>query len=45
MAAGTGDAAQAEKLAPAVAGIRLNIGLVYFRQNDFLSAIKPFESV
>ena len=36
---------KAEKLAPAIAGIRLNIGLVYFRQNDFLSAIKPFESV
>ena len=36
---------KAEKLAPTVAGIRLNIGLIYFRQNDFLSAIKPFESV
>jgi len=36
---------KAEKLAPAIAGIRLNIGLVYFRQNDFRSAIKPFESV
>ena len=29
----------------AVAGIRLNIGLAYFRQNEFLKAIPPFESV
>ena len=36
---------QAEKLAPQVAGIRLNIGLVYYRQNDFQSATPPFESV
>jgi tetratricopeptide (TPR) repeat protein len=36
---------KAEKLAPTVAGIRLNIGLAYYRQNDFASAIKPFESV
>src|SRR3981081_4414728 len=36
---------KAEKLAPDVAGIRLNIGLAYFRQNDFVRAIRPFESV
>ncbi len=30
---------------PQVAGIRLNIGLAYFRQNEFLQAIPPFESV
>src|SRR5580704_10439243 len=32
----------AEKLAPANVGIRLNIGLAYFRQNDFRAAIPPF---
>jgi tetratricopeptide (TPR) repeat protein len=38
---------QAEHLSvmPQVAGIRLNIGLAYFRQNEFLKAIPPFESV
>ncbi len=36
---------QAEKLAPDVAGIRLNIGLVYYRQKNFRAAIEPFESV
>ena len=36
---------KAEQLMPQVAGIRLNIGLAYFRQNDFLKAIDPFESV
>ena len=36
---------KAEKMAPSAAGIRLNIGLAYFRQNDFASAISPFESV
>ena len=36
---------QAEKLAPQVAGIRLNIGLVYYRQDDFQAATAPFESV
>src|SRR5215472_14112619 len=36
---------RAEQLAPAVAGIRLNIGLVYFRQNNFKEAIAPFASV
>jgi tetratricopeptide (TPR) repeat protein len=30
---------------PQVAGIRLNIGLAYFRQNEFLKAIPPFEAV
>jgi tetratricopeptide (TPR) repeat protein len=35
----------AEKLAPSVAGVRLNIGLVYYRQNEFGAAIPPFESV
>src|SRR4051794_27186754 len=28
---------RAEKLAPSVTGIRLNIGLAYYRQNDFRS--------
>jgi tetratricopeptide (TPR) repeat protein len=36
---------QAEHLMPQVPGIRLNIGLAYFRQNEFLKAIPPFESV
>ncbi len=30
---------------PQVAGIRLNIGLAYYRQNEFLQATKAFESV
>ena len=36
---------KAEHLLPEVPGIRLNIGLAYFRQNEFLKAIPPFESV
>jgi tetratricopeptide (TPR) repeat protein len=36
---------KAEHLEPQVPGIRLNIGLAYYRQNDFLKAIPPFESV
>jgi tetratricopeptide (TPR) repeat protein len=32
-------------LAPAVAGIRLNIGLVYFHEEDYRAAIAPFASV
>lgn len=28
-----------------VPGVRLNIGLAYYRQNEFLKAIPPFESV
>ena len=36
---------KAEKLMPQVPGIRLNIGLAYYRQNEFLKAIPPFESV
>ena len=36
---------KAEQLAPQVAGIRLNIGLAHYRQNDFRHAIPPFESV
>ena len=36
---------KAEKLAPNIAGIRLNIGLAYYRQNEFHSATAPFESV
>jgi tetratricopeptide (TPR) repeat protein len=36
---------RAEKLMPAEPGIRLNEGLAYYRQNEFLSAIPPFESV
>jgi len=35
----------AERLAPKMAGIRLNIGLVYYRQADYRHAIPPFESV
>ena len=30
---------------PQVAGIRLNLGLAYYRQNEFLKATGPFESV
>ena len=33
------------ELAPAVAGIRLNIGLVHYRQNNFRAAIPAFASV
>lgn len=36
---------KAEHLMPQVAGIRLNIGLAYYRQNEFLAATAPFESV
>jgi tetratricopeptide (TPR) repeat protein len=36
---------KAEHLAPNIAGIRLNIGLVHYRENDFRGAIAPFESV
>ena len=36
---------QASKLAPKVAGIRLNIGLAYYRQNRFDLAVAPLESV
>src|SRR5207247_5622278 len=36
---------KAERLAPQVAGIRLNIGLAYYRQSEFLKAIPEFESV
>src|SRR5207248_2345854 len=36
---------KAEGLAPEVAGIRLNIALVYYRQSDFASAIAPLETV
>jgi len=36
---------KAEHLMPHEAGIRLNIGLAYYRQNEFLKAIPPFESV
>ena len=39
------DLEKAERLMPQVAGIRLNIGLAYFRQNEFLKAIPPLESV
>jgi len=35
----------AERLAPKVPGIRLNIGLVYYRQADYRQALGPFESV
>jgi tetratricopeptide (TPR) repeat protein len=36
---------KAEHLMPQAAGIRLNIGLAYYRQNEFLKAIPAFESV
>jgi len=36
---------QAEKLAPQVSGIRLNIGLVHYRQGDYGAAILDFEAV
>jgi tetratricopeptide (TPR) repeat protein len=36
---------EAEKLAPQVSGIRLNIGLAEYRQGDYVAAISPFESV
>src|SRR5258706_3960939 len=36
---------QAAKLAPKVAGIRLNIGLAYYRQSRYDLAIAPLESV
>lgn len=36
---------KAEKLAPTMTGVRLNIGLAYYRQNDFWHATSAFESV
>jgi len=36
---------KAEKLAPEMTGVRLNIGLAYYRQNDFWHATPAFESV
>jgi tetratricopeptide (TPR) repeat protein len=36
---------QAEKLAPQVSGIRLNIGLVHYKQGNYSAAIPVFESV
>jgi len=36
---------EAQQLSPEVAGIRLNIGLAYYRQNKFQEAIPAFESV
>jgi tetratricopeptide (TPR) repeat protein len=36
---------QAKHLMPQVAGVRLNIGLVYYRQSDFPKAMPLFESV
>jgi tetratricopeptide (TPR) repeat protein len=36
---------QASKAAPKVAGIRLNIGLAYYRENRYDLAIAPLESV
>jgi tetratricopeptide (TPR) repeat protein len=36
---------KAEHLMPQEPGIRLNIGLAYYRQNDFLKAIPAFQSV
>ncbi len=36
---------KAEHLAPEIPGIRLNVGLAYYRQNNFRAAVTPFESV
>ena len=36
---------KAEHLMPQMPGIRLDVGLVYYRQNNFRAAIAPFESV
>ena len=36
---------KAEQLSPGVPGIKLNIGLAYYRQNKFREAIPAFESV
>jgi len=36
---------KAERLAPTMTGVRLNIGLAYYRQNDFWHAAPAFESV
>src|SRR5262249_10723010 len=36
---------EAEKLDPQVVGIRLDVGLVYYRQGDYRHAIPPLESV
>ena len=36
---------KAENLAPEIPGIRLNIGLIHYRQGDYRHAIPPFESV
>jgi tetratricopeptide (TPR) repeat protein len=36
---------KAEHLMPREAGIRSNIGIVYFKQGEYLKAIPPFESV
>jgi tetratricopeptide (TPR) repeat protein len=36
---------RAEKLAPELAGIRLNIGLAHYRQKNYRAAIEPFKSV
>ncbi|MGP0020889.1 MAG: tetratricopeptide repeat protein [Candidatus Sulfotelmatobacter sp.] len=36
---------RAESLAPDVPGIRLNMGLTYYRQGDYASAIAPFKTV
>lgn len=39
------DLHKAEKLAPTMTGVRLNIGLAYYQQNDFWHATPAFESV
>lgn len=36
---------EAEKPMPQVAGVRLNVGLAYYRQSQLFEAIPPFESV
>ena len=36
---------KAEKLAPAMSGVRLNIGLVNYRRGDYAAAIAPLASV
>jgi Flp pilus assembly protein TadD len=36
---------KAELLSPNEPGIQLNIGLAYYRRNDFVAAIKPFSAI
>ena len=45
MATSPGNVAKAEHWRRRSSGIRLNVGLAYYRQNNFRAAIAPFESV